>query len=344
LLTCASASDDVLTNAVVLTARRLGGVACAALALCLGAASASCAAQPAGAVHETPRDRSPRLDDAFDGEPAFLLVFRPTRLRQDPLYGPLLRRAGELASTRAALAEAVGTTMLEVMERTDEVIVGTYDRDARNVVVALRGVPADVEASHVLETSGQPVWTHARDLPGGIEELASTDAPTDAALFALPRRAWVIALHDAIPRARAAYAEGARGAPARLGAVADEPLVVARLRGDALVRARPSLADGPLAPMVRGLDTVIASVEPGPQGAVGEIVARFVYEETPFAEHAEQCAGDVLAAFTHKFEAKAPWLHAVKVSREERAVIVRGRIPRAWADGFIHVDLDDLAK
>jgi hypothetical protein len=25
-------------------------------------------------------------------------------------------------------------------------------------------------------------------------------------------------------------------------------------------------------------------------------------------------------------------------------VVVKGRIPRAWADGFIHVDLGDLAK
>jgi hypothetical protein len=64
-----------------------------------------------------------------------------------------------------------------------------------------------------------------------------------------------------------------------------------------------------------------------------------IYAGEPFARRAEPEVGDVLGAFTRKYEAQAPWLHAVKVERQERAVVVRGRIPRAWADGLVHLDL-----
>jgi hypothetical protein len=114
------------------------------------------------------------------------------------------------------------------------------------------------------------------------------------------------------------------------------------MRGDALAHARPELAEGPLAPAVRDLDSVTLSLEPGPEGQVGEVVGRFVYGDLAFAQSAERCANDVLGAFTRKYEATAPWLHAVNVGREERAVVVRGRIPRAWADGLMHVELDHV--
>ena len=320
---------------------RVVRAALALLAPLAGVATGSCAAHPGSGAHVT-RDTTPRLEDAFDGEPALLVVIRPTKLARDPLYGPLVRRVTELASSRVAVSEAVGTTALAALERTDEVILGAYDRDARDAVIALRGVPADVEASHVLDTSGKPLWIHERDLPGGVEELAPADPAANAALFVLPRRAWVVAVGGAIARARGAFVEGTRGAPP--SAWDDGPLVLARLRGAALLRARPGLADGEIAPLVRDLDLVSVGLEPGPEGAVGEVVGRFEYGDLPFAERAERCANEVLAAFTRKLEATAPWLHAVKVSRVERAVVVRGRIPRAWADGLIHLDLDDLAK
>ena len=315
-----------------------------ALALAAGSLVAACASRTVSQSHLVSRDRSPRLEDAFDREPALLVVIRPQRLTRDPLYGPLLRRASQLASARVAVAEAVGTTALAALERTEEVIVGAYDADARDAVIALRGVPADVEAPRVLDTNGKPLWAHANDLPGGVEEFAPADPSANAVLFVLPRRAWVVAVGGAVARSRAAFGEVTPRTLSSFRAVEDAPLIVARLRGAALLRARPALADGPLAPLVRDLDLASASLEPGPEGAVGEVVARLEYGDLPFAERAEACASDVLAAFTRKYEAEAPWLHAVKVTRIERAVLVRGRIPRAWTDGLLHVDLDDFAK
>ncbi len=313
-------------------------------ALLLVGACGSCAPRPTSDAGVLARDRTPRLEDAFDGDPALLVVVRPTKLVHDPLYGPLIHRASELASARVSVAEAVGTTALAALERTDEVLLAAYDRDARDAVIALRGVPADVEASRVLDTNGKPLWIHARDLAGGVEELAASDSSADAALFVLPRRSWVIAVGEAVPRTRTTFVEGAHGLAGHLTPVEEGPLVVARLRGAALLRARPSLVDGALAPIVRDLDVVSLDLEPGPEGEVGEVAGRFVYGDALFAERAEECVRDVLAAFTRKLEATAPWLHAVKVSRAERAVVVRGRIPRAWTDGFKNVDLDDLAR
>jgi hypothetical protein len=316
-------------------------VALAALALSSLAACGSCASPPPGDARAAAVDPLPRLEDAFDGSPALVVVVRPAKLVQDPLYGPLLRRASQLAAARVAVGGALGQTALSVIERTDEVVAGVYDRDGRDAVIGLEGVPADVDASRVVDGNASPLWVHVSDLPFGVEELAPADHTTGAALFVLPRRAWVIAVGAAAGRARAAFVE--RRHPRDLPVVPDEELAVASLRGSALVDARPGLAHGPLAPIVQDLDRVSVALEPGPVGAVGEVVARLVYGDAPFAERASICVGDVLAAFTNKFEKQAPWLHAVHVTRQDRAVVVRGRIPRAWADGLLRVDLDDLA-
>ena len=318
----------------------------AAGVLAVALVSACAAGERRGGASVVRSDRAPRLEDAFDGAPDLLVVVRPARIVRDPLYGPLVRRVGALASARAGVGGAVGTTALAALERTDEVLLGVYDREARDAVIALRGVPADVEAARLLDTSGAPLWIHFRDFPTGVEELVPHDGSPEAALFVLPRRGWLVAVGQGVGRAVRAYGEGLRGEGVSL-AVSDAPLALARLRGEALVHARPALAEGPLMDLVRDLDAITVSLEPGPEGEVGEVgevAARLVYGDVPFAARAERCANDVLGAFTRKYDASAPWLRAVKVGREERTVVVKGRIPRAWVDGFVHVELDDLAK
>jgi hypothetical protein len=300
--------------------------------------SIGCATSGAGS-RAVAHERGPRIEDAFDGEPELLVVVRPTKLSRDPLYGPLLRRVSQLASSHAAVAAAVGTTALAALERADEVILASYDAKAHDALVAVRGVPAEIDPAHVVDTNGAPLWEHTRDLPRGVEELAASDHAAYAVLFVLPARAWVIAVGPAVARTRAAFVEDRHGVGSPLGAVDPDPLVVARLRGDALARMRPQLADGPLAPVTRDLDSATLTLEPGPQGQVGEVVARFVYGDAPFAVRAESPIRDVLAAFTRAYDAQAPWLHAVTVARDDRVVAVRGRIPRAWVDGFLHLEL-----
>jgi hypothetical protein len=320
--------------------------------LALGAAlllGASCTRSP-GTTAAAPVAQDDRRE-AFGQEPPFLFVVRPTTLERDPLYGPLVRRVSQLAASRAALADAVGSTMLAVVERTEEVEVAVYDREANDALVVFRGVPADADPARLMDTTGKPLWSHRGEIPGRVEELAPSDAAADGALFVLPRRTWVVAVGGAIPRARGDFAAPTHRAGDEVRFVPDEPparggieesaLAAARVRGEAIARrARP---DGPLGPVLRALDVLTVTLEPGPQGSVGEVTLRLVYAEPAFAEKAAPSVGDVVAAYTRQFGARAPWLHAVTVSRDEASVVVRGRIPRAWADGFIHLDLGDLA-
>jgi len=311
-----------------------------ALAAVLLVTSACSPATTGGRGSERPaRERMPRVDDAFAGDPELLLVVRPAKLAHDLLYGPLLRRVSELASTHAAVAAAVGTTTLAALERADEVILGAYDAKARDAVVAVRGVPGEIDPARVVDTRGAPLWQHERDLPQGIEELSPSDKGADATLFVLPGRAWVITTGAASVRTRAAFLEGVQGGTSALGTIDPDPLLVATLRGDALVRMRPQLAEGPLAPVTRDLERVTLSLEPGPQGQVGEVVARFVYGDVPFASRAEPPLREVVAAFTRTYDAEAPWLHAITTAQQDRVVVLRGRIPRAWVDGLLHLEL-----
>jgi hypothetical protein len=328
-------------------------VACASWSGCAGRA------RPVSAADDA-RSREPRLEDALDAPPDLLVVVRPARLVHDPLYGPLLRRASRLASERAAVASAVGTTTLAALERADEVLVAVYDPEARDAIVAVRGVPADVDPLRLVDTDGTPLWTLARDLAGGATELRTSTRTDerDAALFVLPRRAWVIAAGPAVARARVALTAAgptpgapAHGGAAALSAVDPSALAAARFDGEAFRRVRPQLAEGALAPIVTRLDHATATLAPapvpsarpseasGPQGEVGEITLRFVYADESSARASEACLGEVVGAFTRRWGESQPWLHAIRVGREERAVLVRGRIPRAWADGFIHLEL-----
>jgi hypothetical protein len=320
-------------------ARRLVAVGLLAYVAIVGGGCGS----PAARSVPVPRtDRGPRLEDALGDEPPFLFVVRPAMLVRDPLYGPLLRRVSQLAAARAALADVVGSTMLAILERTDEVAVAVYDREAGDALVLLRGVPADADALRIVDTAGNRLWTLRAEIPGRVEELAPADAAVDAELFVLPRRAWAIAVGAAVPRARVSYARDAARSGAAVSLDTDDGvLATARVRGDVLARGR---SDGPLAPVFQALDVATVSLEPGPQGAVGEVVLRLVYGAPAFATRAEPSVADVVAAYTRELGARAPWLHAVTVSRDDRAVVVKGRIPRAWTEGLLHVELGDLAN
>lgn len=287
--------------------------------------------------------RAPALEDALDGEPDLLVVVRPRSIARDRLYGPLFRRASLLASTRSGAAN-VGTTALAAFERADEAIVVAYDRGGRDAVIAVRGVPADVDAITMVDTDGKPLWERAREDPGGVTELAARDPKVDAALFVLPLRVWVIAVGDAVARARDVYARRSPR-PSRSVDLRVDPssLAVVQLRGESIVRHEPRLRVGPLASIGRDLDHVDLALEPG---VAGQVVGRFVYSADGSALEAEQRMKDVLGAFSRKFGEKFHWLDAIRVLRAAREVTVRGKLPQAWVEGLLEAEaasLDDAS-
>ena len=272
----------------------------------------------------------------------------PRALARDPVYGPLLRRASELAAAYAG-PTSLGTTALAALERTEDVIVAENDQ-GREAVVVLRGVPADLDPLDIVDASGRPIWRPIHgDVRGASRELTPAE-PADAALFVAPGLVWLIASGPAIAKARAALT-GRIGAPALAG---DEtPLLSLSLPGDAL----PRLRQGALASVGAGLLRVRVELT---AGSTGLIVGTLAYADTATAASAEGTVLAVTLAFRHRLEEDVEaadstsrpdagadggattrrrdgrplhsldWLGAAKVERTGAAVIVRAPIPRPW--------------
>ena len=174
------------------------------------AALAGCGARPGPAhVAVTSPTHQPAPNQVPVGDihallsrpPDLVITLHPGAIARDAVYGPLLRRASELASAYAGPTN-LGTTALAVFERTEEVVIAGSD-GGKDAVVILRGVPADLDPLDIVDTSGHAVW---RALGGDVRtlsrELGSNDG-ADAALFLAPGLVWIIASGPAIPRTRA---------------------------------------------------------------------------------------------------------------------------------------------
>jgi hypothetical protein len=289
-----------------------------------------------------PAPALPRWDALLSHRPDLVLTVHPPAIARDTVYGPLLRRASELASAYAGPTN-LGTTTLAVVERTEEIAVAEADR-GKEAVVVLQGVPASLDPLDVVDTLGHPVWQLVHgDTRSTSRELAPLGTE-DAALFVLPGLVWVIASGPAVPRVRAAVANGiAKGA---LGD--DTPLLGLSLPGDAL----PQLRQGALATVGAGLVKIQVELMPG---TTGLIVTRLTYTDTQAAASAEGTVLSVTLAFRHRLEEAVAaghghearprpsggldWLGAAKVDRDGVAVIVRAPIPRPWLEALTHAEL-----
>jgi len=297
-------------------------------------------------------DRTPAtLASLLSRPPDLVLTLRPQALARDRVYGPLLRRAGEMAAAYAG-PTTLGTTTLGVLEQTDEVVVAENDH-GREAVVVLRGVPASVDPTQVVDTNGRPLWQAVQgDVRTTLHELAPAD-PADAsqvALFVAPGLVWVIAAGPAIAATRAALvrprgAEGLRGH--------ETVLLALGMRGESLVAQEPRLRQGALAPIGTGLTRVDLELTPGSSGLV---LGHLTYATPDVAIAAEVTAEEITRAFHDRLEraahaaasdAGAPppprssldWLGAASVSESGGVVTVRVPIPRRWLDAISKADL-----
>jgi hypothetical protein len=330
--------------------RVLGAVALAVLASCAAhpSLSKSVSSADVAVVAEAP---AKPLSVLLSRAPDLVLTVHPPALARDRVYGPLVRRASELAAAYAGPTN-LGTTALAVLERTEEVVVAENDH-GKEAVVVLRGVPADVDPLEIVDTSGRPVWRAVQgDVRTTSRELEPSE-PADAALFIAPGLVWVIASGPAIARTRAALT-GDVGHGAFAG---DETALVSlSLPGDAI----PQLRRGALASIGAGL--IHAKVELTP-GAAGLILGTLAYPDAAAAASAEGTVLAVTLAFRHRLEeavqaeeshgrpssprpvstprpgANLDWLGAAKVDRDGSNVIVRAPIPRPWLLALAKADL-----
>jgi hypothetical protein len=349
----------------------LAGVASGLVALApgCGAGSAPAAATGAAATGAAARIASEAAwQDAFVAPPEVLVVLYPGALRDDPVYGPLLRRAIALARQQSRVVAR--TRALEVIEDAEEVIAGwrSGGQDADDLVLVIRGVRADVDPATVVDSDGRPLW--APGPPGDVRELVrASDAPSvdrdvPASLFELPGRTWVIATGDARARVRAAFLRGPRvHRPVVPEPAAEEALLSVRIDGPSLVRHVPALRAGgdrgdrprALGAVGRDLTDVVLEVaaggaegaEAGPPADGGAppsptrlIKAALSYGTADSASAAEATIVEVVEALGRR-KADLAWFPADPVSvtcpPHGAQVVLTAPLPPRLIDALTHV-------
>jgi hypothetical protein len=270
----------------------------------------------------------------FDTTPELLVVVRPQALRKDKVYGPLMRRAMEVARERSRVVAS--TRALDAMEDAEEVIVGvrpdTPDHPGELVLVE-RGVRSDVDPGKLVDAEGRALWAPG---PGGrvrelVRERDEHGATIAASLFELPGRTWVVVSGDARARAREAFAH-----PFDRPALDLDPnaLAIVRIDGTSLVARVPALKDlGRLGAVGRRLGSVTLTLPPGGEGAVR---AALTYQDEDAAAFAEVTLREAIDALARAKPERLAWLGSARVERPDKRVILTAPLPPHLVDALLH--------
>jgi len=307
-----------------------------ALAVCLGGGlpALGCANRSAAPPERVPHVE-PRWQDAFDDTPQLLVVVRPKALRQDKVYGPLLRRAIDLARARSQLVSA---TPLEAIEDAEEVVIGVHrggrerDDSDQDFVMVVLGVRADIDPGTLVDAGGRALWTPGPSGPVRelVRERDERGLPVAASLFELPGRAWVIGSGEARARAREAFAHPFK----RPGMDLDlQALAIVRIDGPSLVaRVRALQTTGSHAALGRRLRTLTLRLPPG---ANGDVELALAYADEDAAAFAEATTRAAVSAIARKKPDRLAWLGATSVDRVGEQVTLTIPLPGTLVDGLL---------
>jgi hypothetical protein len=276
----------------------------------------------------TPAVAEPRWEDAFDPIPQLMLTLRPRSLQKDPVYGPLLR--GVLALARARSRFVAATHALDAVEDADLVMVGLEAPPGQaieqgDLIGAVVGVRSDIDPGALVDADGRRLW--APGPAGGVRELVRErvegEELTEASLFELPGRTWVIASGIARSRARDAFARP-RPRPSSLPAPPDA-IALLRIDGPSLVARVPLLrAPSNLAPVGSKLKAVTLDLVPG---ETGQLEANVSYADGAARALAERTMREVLGAMARKAPEGLAWLAGATLERGSDAVTLILRAP-----------------
>lgn len=292
--------------------------------------------------------REPQWQDALPAAPKLLVFLRPKALRDDRVYGPMLRRALELARERRVTS---GSLVLDAIEDADQAIAELGDlapednQAPQELVVVLRGVRSDIDPATLVGPEGDLLWSPGptgavREL---VHEVDRDGTPNPASLFELPGRTWVVASGLARDRAREAFAHPSRR---REPVSALDALATIWIDGPSLVervsQLRPS---GLLASVGNGLkslalDLLAPTAAPGGPPGSNPIPSRDVravasYPQDQAAADAGEAFGEMLEVVSRLKPAGLAWLAPAKVVVEGSRVIVTEPLPLALLAGLL---------
>jgi hypothetical protein len=305
------------------------------MAFVAGAATVGCGAStpPRAAAKVT---TEPHWQDVFDSLPELFVVARPQLLRQDKVYGPLLRRTLVVAHDRSKIVAS--THLLEAMEDAEQIVVGVRpdppDRPGERgeLVVVVRGVRADIDPGKLADDDGKLPWqpgpsAKTRELTCEQDDHGH---PVGASLLELPGRTWVIATGAARNRARDAFAHPFGRPEMDLDATA---LAIVRIDGPSLVSHVHALRDlGSLGAVGRRLSYVMFALPPGGDGTVR---ATLSYADEDAAAFAEVTVREAVGAMARSQRPGFAWLASAKVDRPDKRVVLTAPHPPQLVDGLL---------
>jgi hypothetical protein len=296
--------------------------------------------EPSGAAPPLTRSYAePRWESVLDPLPELLVAIRPQALRRDRVYGPLLRRAIELAREHSRVVAA--SRALETIEDADEVIIGARDdrvddRGEASLVIVLRGVRADVDPAKLVDDSGRPLWVPAavgpvRELSRARDDGDAEKQGPDASLFELPGRTWVIASGKARAAARVTLAHPR--APTKLD-FTPEAVAMLRLNGPALVARLPAFRPpGLLAAVGHELAAATVVLSSGDDACLR---ATLSYRDPKAVQPAEAALREMLGALSRAKSQSFAWLRAATTQAADSSVILTAALPDALTDALLH--------
>lgn len=298
---------------------------------------------PRTAAAERPNPVEPEWQDALSSTPKLLVFLRPKKLQADKVYGPMLRRALDLAREQRVTS---GALVLDAIEDSEEAIAELDDLTtqeapasaaAQELLLVLRGTRSDIDPSRLVGPEGDLLWSAGPN--GAVRELVHErdrdGAQNPTSLFELPDRTWVVACGAARDRARDAFAHPtSRPEPP----FAIDSLATVSIDGPSLVR-RVSLlqSSGPLASAGDGLRSLalelLATAPPADATAPpGSFLPRQVRAVASYAD--AQAASDaggslrvVLQVVSRIKPAGIAWLGAGQVDVADHRVIVTEPVP-----------------
>jgi hypothetical protein len=290
----------------------------------------------------------PRWQDLFDPAPELMIVVRPQALRRDAVYGPLLRRVIDLARERSPVVAA--TRALDAMAEADEVVVGVRAgarKGEDDLVGVVTGVRADLDPAKLVDEEGRRLWgpgpsgavrelVHMPERSGGVDlhdgrfhvrdqgDGSAAEQTSDASLFELRERTWVIATGASRERARDVFSGHSRsggGLPVNLDPNA---LALVRVSGPALVAHIHALrSPGLLAPVGHKLEAVTAVLSPGDDA---DIRTTLSYGDEAAVAAAAATVAEAIEALGARLQDYF-WLRSATVRQSHCCVVVATPLP-----------------
>lgn len=267
--------------------------------------------------------RAPRawVDELVDERRDVVLALSPRELARDPVFGSLFRAATD-AALEHARERGASSSALEAVLRAEDVLLAVRDREGRDAVVIVSGIPSDLPPESIVDDAGRPLFVRVREREQRRYRAFSGAAPDRALHLAeLPGGTWVLGIGAGARRVDEALArsESLSYAP-KLHAPA-----LARFSGELLQSLKERTGPG-LRPVARNLEaaTVTLSHDPA-ERARARLRLELAYASEPAADAARPTAERAAELLVAKLDFPV----APRVGREGRVVWVEVAIESA---------------